>query len=275
MSQVLAFWRVPYSAGTARRFGYAVLAPVLAAAALVLAVAGRAEAAAGYQRRLAARLVGHPASEPPVPPRERRTVLIAGAMLVVGVGCWLLLWRFTYGVLAVPLAANFVAVVLAGRAPAVARGSRRLAARLAAGAPGGTAVRVTVLSVATLAVGAFTWSLLAYLVVFAVGSLAFPFLDYVGQVPSYGGPPLPWDLLAHIRFSYHGGMWASTYATSNGGPTLAGAWAYHAVQFLVTFVPLFAWTVRGLTRLQAWLTRSLVPCAPEASGARRVPAGLR
>src|SRR5690349_7387828 len=43
MSQVLAFWRVPYSAGTARRLGYAVLAPVLAVAALVLTIAGRAD----------------------------------------------------------------------------------------------------------------------------------------------------------------------------------------------------------------------------------------
>jgi hypothetical protein len=274
MAQILAFWRVPYSASTARRLGFAVLAPLLAVAALVLAAAGRADTAASHQRNLAARLVGRPASQPPVRPRGRRVVLASAVLLGVGVACWLLLWRFTYAVLPLPLAANFLAIAVAGRAPAVARSARRLAGRLARRPADWTTARVLAVSAATLLIGAVGWALLAYLVVFAAGSLAFPFMDYVGQAPSYGGPPLPWDLLAHSRLSYHDTMWASTYANSNGGPTLAGAWTYHAAQFLVTFAPLFAWAIRGLTRAQAWLTQALLGAA--ASGrppTDRGPAG--
>jgi hypothetical protein len=39
---------------------------------------------------------------------------------------------------------------------------------------------------------------------------------------------------------------------------LAGAWAYHAGAFVVTILPLLAWMIRGLTRLQAWATQALL-----------------
>jgi hypothetical protein len=257
MPKILAFWRVPYSVNTARRLGYAVLAPVLAVVGLLLTVVGQANTAARYQRRLAAALVGSPAGEPLNRPRERKVVIASAIMLAVGLACWLLLWQFTYAILAVPLTVNFLALALAGRAPAASRFTRRLASRLAGGAPRWMGARVAGLSVAIALVGLVCWSLVAYLAVFAVGGLAFPFLDYSGKVPSYGGPPLPWSLLSHVRLSYHDTMWASTYHHSNGGPTAAGAWAYHAAQFLVTFFPLIVWMIRGLTRLQAWLTQAM------------------
>jgi hypothetical protein len=47
-------------------------------------------------------------------------------------------------------------------------------------------------------------------------------------------------------------------STSDGGPTLAGARTYHAGAFVVTILPLLAWTIRGLTRLQALATQALL-----------------
>ena len=52
--------------------------------------------------------------------------------------------------------------------------------------------------------------------------------------------------------------WASTYYTENGGPTLAGTWAYHTAQQWVTIFPLLAWAIRGVTRLQGWLAQALL-----------------
>jgi hypothetical protein len=117
-------------------------------------------------------------------------------------------------------------------------------------------------SLACLLVGFVAVALLNYLVFFTLADLAFPVAEHyvaLGPDPAYGGPPLPWDLWLGIhRVPYHGGFWASTYRTSNGGPTLAGAWTYHTVQQFVTIFPLLAWTIRGLTRLAAWLTQAIL-----------------
>ena len=47
-----------------------------------------------------------------------------------------------------------------------------------------------------------------------------------------------------------GGIWASTYHGSWGGPSLAGSWAVHAVQMMVLIFPVLAWATRGLVRLR-------------------------
>src|SRR6266536_2738576 len=197
--KLLAFWWIPYSASTWRRLAYAVLAPLLAIVGLVLAVAGRADAAARYQRRLAANRLQH-----------RLARRLAGERM-----------------------------------------PRRIGARVAAQ------------SVASLVVGLISWTLLNYLLVFFVlGALAYPLAHYVDfsfNNPSYGGPPPPWAFWSGIhRVPYHGSVWASTFTHSNGGPTAAGAWAYHAIQFVVTLFPLLAWALRGLPRLQGWLTQALL-----------------
>jgi hypothetical protein len=210
-------------------------------------------------------------------------IAVSVVMLAIGVACWLLLWRFTSAILVVPLAVNALALALVGRAPAAARYQRSLARRLAGGsAHRWTGARVAVHSVASLAIGAVAWTLLAYLPLFAVGNLALPLLRYTSfdapahGAPAYGGPAPPWDLWLGIhRVPYHGSFWASTFYHSNGGPTVAGAWAYHAGQFLVTFLPLFAWVIRGLTRQQAWLTQALLggpaPDRPAATGGTPAP----
>lgn len=66
-------------------------------------------------------------------------------------------------------------------------------------------------------------------------------------------------------------IWASRHADSWGGPTLAGAWATHAVLWLLLGVPVMAWAVRGLTGLQWRLTgHSAAVAGPSSPG--RVPA---
>jgi len=271
MRSISAFWRVPYGADTWRRFGYAVATPPLAIASLALVLAGRADTAARHQRRLASSLVGLPASEPRTRPTDRKVIGMSAIVMAVGLACWLR-WRFTFTLVALPLTVNCVALALAGRAPAVARFQRRLAGRLAGGSGHrrmGT--RVAVQSIAGLAVGLAAWMLLAYLPIFTLGNLAFPLVNFVGDAPAYGGPPLPWDLWRYVRISYDGGIWTSTYPTSNGGPTLAGAWAYHAAQFVVALFPLGAWAIRGLTRLHAWQTQALL--GGPASSSETVLAG--
>jgi hypothetical protein len=52
--------------------------------------------------------------------------------------------------------------------------------------------------------------------------------------------------------------WGNTYDTWWGGPTLAGAWVVHAGVALLTVFPVLAWAIRGLTRLQAGVTRALL-----------------
>ncbi|SCG68149.1 hypothetical protein [Micromonospora halophytica] len=65
------------------------------------------------------------------------------------------------------------------------------------------------------------------------------------------------------------------YADSWGGPTLAGAWATHAVLLLTLVVPVIAWAVRGLTAVQRRLTDARWHRAEaEAAPARPVDAGV-
>ena len=159
-----------------------------------------------------------------------------------------------------------MALAVAGRVAAVNRWQRDLARRLAGPAGARSApwvgLRVVAHSLVSLAVGVVAVALLNYLVFFTLADLTFPVAEHyvaLGPDPAYGGPPLPWDLWLGIhRVAYHGSFWASTYRTSNGGPTLAGAWAYHTVQQFVTIFPLLAWAIRGLTRLAAWFTQAMV-----------------
>ncbi|HYY77961.1 MAG TPA: hypothetical protein VFD04_02080, partial [Actinomycetes bacterium] len=123
--------------------------------------------------------------------------------------------------------------------------------------------RVAVQAVAVAAVGLLCWALLSQLLFFALANLGFPFRLAFWIRDSSGGPPAPWALWSTLhRVPHRGSIWAATYPTSDGGPTLAGAWAYHAGAFLVTIFPLLAWALRGLTRLQAWATRALLGEAP-------------
>jgi hypothetical protein len=263
---LLAFWRIPGSANTWRQFAYVLVALPLAILSLPLAAAGQAQVAARSQCRLARALVGTPAQEPPRRPTDPTVVALAAAAMLVGVACWLLLWRFTSAVLVVPLVVNFLALALVGRAPAVARVRQRLARRLAgpAGIPAAqrTGLRVAAHALASLLVGFAGLTLLNYLAFFTLADLVLPVAAHylaLGPDPTYGGPPLPWDLWLGIhRVAYHGSFWASTYYTENGGPTLAGTWAYHTAQQWVTIFPLLAWAIRGVTRLQGWLAQALL-----------------
>lgn len=213
LPMLLGFWRIPYSASTWRWFAYVLVALPLAILSLPLAATGQAQVAARYQRRLARALVGTPAQEPPRRPTDPTVVALAAAAMLVGVACWLLLWRFTSAVLVVPQVVNFLALALVGRAPAVARVRQRLARRLAgpAGTPAAqrTGLRVAAHALASLLVGFVGLTLLNYLV--------FPVAAHylaLGPDPTYGGPPLPWDLWLGIhRVAYHGSFWASTYYT--------------------------------------------------------------
>jgi hypothetical protein len=263
LAALLAFWRIPYSASTWRRFAYVLVALPVAILSLPLAAAGQAPLAARTQRRLARALAGTPADDPPRRPADPTVVTLAAAIMLAGVACWLLLWRFASAVLVVPLVVNFLALALAGRAPALARFRQRLARRLAekpTAPPSG--LRVAAVALASGLVGFVALMLLNYLAFFTLADLVFPVAAHylaLGPDPAYGGPPLPWDLWLGIhRVAYHGSFWASTYHTENGGPTLAGTWAYHTAQQWVTIFPLLAWAIRGATRLQGWLTHALL-----------------
>jgi hypothetical protein len=63
--------------------------------------------------------------------------------------------------------------------------------------------------------------------------VAYPFRPFVGLHGNDGG-----------------GIWASTYHGSWGGPSLAGAWIVHAAQMMLIVFPAMAWAVRGLLRLR-------------------------
>jgi len=274
---LFAFWLVPYGTSTWRRFAYALVVVPMAVGSLPLAWAGRSEAAARYQRHLASRLVGTPADEPPRRPTDPAVLAISVGIAAVGVACWLLLWRFTYAILPVPLVASCLALVVAGRAPARLR---RRPARGSLGLPVGAptlrwmGVRVGVHAVAVVMVGLVCWTLLSYLAFFALANLGFPFrLAFWINESASGGPPGPWALWSTLhRVPHAGSIWAARYPTSDGGPTLAGAWAYHAAAFVVTIFPLLAWMLRGLTRLQSRLTRALLG-SPRSVPAEPGPAG--
>jgi hypothetical protein len=48
------------------------------------------------------------------------------------------------------------------------------------------------------------------------------------------------------------------YSSAWGGPTFAGAWAFHAVLGGIGFLLLMPWVVRGLTAVQVRVARSLL-----------------
>jgi hypothetical protein len=262
LPMLLGFWRIPYSASTWRWFAYVLVALPLAILSLPLAATGPAQVAARYQRRLARALVGTPAQEPPRRPTDPTVVALAAAAMLVGVACWLLLWRFTSAVLVVPQVVNFLALALVGRAPAVARVRQRLAGRgagLAAAADrpargrpraGQPAGRLRGLDATELP------GLLHPGRPGLPGRRALPRprprshlrRSTAAVGPVVGHPPrrLPRQLLGqHLLHR-------------NGGPTLAGTWAYHTAQQWVTIFPLLAWAIRGVTRLQGWLTQALL-----------------
>jgi len=66
-----------------------------------------------------------------------------------------------------------------------------------------------------------------------------------------------------VRNLLYGFFVDGSYATSWGGPTLAGAWTVHAALALL-LVPVGLWLVRGLTALQRRLADALL-------GGRRLP----
>jgi hypothetical protein len=159
------------------------------------------------------------------------------------------IWRVAYGadsrrclgssVIAVPLALRSVARA-SGRRP----GADRAVARAVLAVPIGIASSVLT-------------AVLAFLTLINV--LAYPFRPYLG-LPGNGGD-----------------IWASRYADSWGGPTLAGAWTVHAGLVLLIVVPVLAWAVRGLTGVQRRLTAirpSQTPAAPAPApdGPAPVPA---
>ncbi|SCL16692.1 hypothetical protein GA0070624_1089 [Micromonospora rhizosphaerae] len=146
-------------------------------------------------------------------------------------------WRVAYGaetrrrlawsVVAVPLA--LAAALRAARHPGRLRA---LAAAL-------LAIPVAVASSALTAA-------LAFLVLINV--LAYPFRPWLGLPGSTDD------------------IWASRYADSWGGPTLAGAWATHAGLLLLLGVPVLAWAVRALAGLQRRLTGRRAGTATPATG---------
>jgi hypothetical protein len=198
MKKVLNFWITPFRAGTWRRFGYAIAALPVGLLCLVLALIGRADTAAGYQRRLA----GWVADDRPSPTR----------------------------------------------------------------------LNVVVCSLAGIAIGALSWVLVQDLAFLIFINLAYPLRAYVSLIgnPANFLPWQGWNLLLSIRVHAASGPdpWGNTYATSWGGPTLAGAWVVHAGLALVTVYPLLAWPVRGLARLQAGVTRLTLSDAPILTEAR-------
>lgn len=157
--------------------------------------------------------------------------------------------RFGYVLLGLPLGVAGLVLALAGRWRTAAWWQER-AARWAdlpdpdPATPGRT-LGAAVLSVLTGAVGWAVTQYLGFLVLYSVG---YPLRNYVGAGDGETAPLVPW-----LHLSFHQappGAWASTYHTSWGGPTLAGAWAVHAGLVLLTLFPLLAWTIRGLARLQ-------------------------
>jgi hypothetical protein len=201
MRRILSFWVTPLRPETWRRFGYAIVALPATVVCLALAVAGRADTAARYQRRLAAGLSGRP---------------VGGPQHRVGV------------------------------------------------------VRVIACAVAGVAIGAVTWVLLQDLAFLMFINVAYPLRAYVSLAgnPDNLVPWQGWNLLWSIRVHDATGPdpWGNTYDTSWGGPTLAGAWMVHAGLALLTVFPVLAWAIRGLTRLQAAVTRALLAAGSAPAG---------
>jgi hypothetical protein len=86
--------------------------------------------------------------------------------------------------------------------------------------------RMGVHAVAVVVVGLVCWTLLSHLAFFAIANLGFPLRQaiWINESAS-GGPPGPWALWSTLhRVPHAGSIWAATYPTSDGGPTLAGVW---------------------------------------------------
>jgi hypothetical protein len=94
--------------------------------------------------------------------------------------------------------------------------------------------------------------LLAFLVLINV--LAYPLRPYLGVS------------------SHPGDVWSNTYADSWGGPTLAGAWLFHAAGVLLLLVPALTLAVHALMTVQR---RLLEPRPAPASTALPVPAPVQ
>jgi hypothetical protein len=78
--RVLSFWVTPLRPQTWRWFGYAIVALPATVVCMVMAVAGRADTAAGYEHRLATGLSGRPVGAP----RHRVGALSVLAVSVAG-----------------------------------------------------------------------------------------------------------------------------------------------------------------------------------------------
>jgi hypothetical protein len=204
-------------------------------------------------------------------------VVLSFWRVAYGGGTWR---RIGYAVVAVPICVACVALSVVGRVGTAGRYQRSLARGLT-GQPAGEAAasrvaRVLASSVAGLAIGLVSWAVLQYLALHVFINVGFPLRNYL-TVDGRSGVGLGWWGLR--RASHTGSIWASTYRNSWGGPTLVGAWAVHAGLVLVSNVPLLLWALRGLTRLQGGLTRTLLGSgasghAPRASvGTIRPDAG--
>nr|WSY55092.1 hypothetical protein OG999_36475 [Streptomyces sp. NBC_00886] len=135
--------------------------------------------------------------------------------------------RSAYAVLALPVSVACVPLALLG-AP-TARWQRGLARRLLGADIPGTARG-----------GGLTHAL-----------LATPLDLVTALVTLYGWAIVPLNLGWPLRAgSDHSDAW--------GGPTFAGAWAFHAVVGGIGFLLLMPWVVRGLTAVQLRVAKSLL-----------------
>ncbi|MEO3816346.1 hypothetical protein [Plantactinospora sp. B24E8] len=143
-------------------------------------------------------------------------------------------WRRTaYTVVALPVAVASVPLSLVGGPSGrLQRGVARALLRLEVGEPARTGPRAlahallaTPLNLLILVITGYGWSL-------ALLNLAYPARSLVGL--GSGG------------------------ADAWGGPTLAGAWAFHALTGGLGFLLLMPWVVKGLTWVQGRLVRGLL-----------------
>ncbi|MFJ9628021.1 hypothetical protein ACIRU8_10040 [Streptomyces sp. NPDC101175] len=81
--------------------------------------------------------------------------------------------------------------------------------------------------------------------------LATPLNLLTAFVTAYGWAIVPMNLGWPLRAG-------SDYSAAWGGPTFAGAWAFHAVLGGIGFLLLTPWLVRGLTTVQIRVARSLL-----------------
>ncbi|MFJ4627060.1 hypothetical protein [Streptomyces sp. NPDC088847] len=81
--------------------------------------------------------------------------------------------------------------------------------------------------------------------------LATPLNLVTAFVTLYGWSIVPLNLGWPLRAG-------DDYSTAWGGPTFAGAWAFHAVVGGIGFLLLMPWVVRGLTAVQFRVARSLL-----------------